>query len=144
MGTLVKTQEAKTKFGTIYVVSSWRNGELEIDSDVYFQDSNHNFLDKFSQEYISEWAQDEEKTEQEVIDGFIEVIEAFDTIEELLDWFPIDYDLVTQDYDEVEKWLFDETVEGGNIVDNIEEIINLDENEWINRIGSYYIVIREY
>lgn len=140
MGTLVKTQEVATKFGKLYVTSNWRNGELETDSYVYFLDSNHNFLDKFSQDYISEWAKDEEKTEQEVINDFIEVIKTFDDIEALLSWFPIDYEIITQDYHEIEDWLFDEVMEESGHSD-IEDI-NLDENECVNRIGNYYIGVR--
>ena len=132
MEAIKKVQEVHTKFGTLYVESYWQGKHLEEDSRVYFQDSNHNSFDFYHQDFISEWAQEENKTEQEVVDGFVSALEEMNTIEELLDWFPLQYELITQDSKEVDEWFTEE--DGGIFVDY----------DFVINIGDYYIVFRAY
>ena len=100
---------------------------------VKLYDSNYNYLDYLPLERYD----DTDPTFEEQYDGYVEMLESFETIEELLDWLACDYeffstkDATIQYLHEELNW--DLPSEGYDPLDN----------EWVNRIGDIYIVISE-
>lgn len=101
---------------------------------VKLYDSNYNYLDYLPLERYD----DTDPTFEEQYNGYVKILESFETIEELLDWLVCDYeffntkDATIQYLHEELNW--DLPSEGYDPLDN----------EWVNRIGDVYIVISEY
>ena len=101
---------------------------------VKLYDSDEKYLD-----YLPLESYDiDDPTFEEQYDGYVEMLESFETIEELLDWLVCDYE-------------FFSTKEA--TIQYLHEKLNWDlpskdynplDNEWVNRIGDIYIVISEY
>lgn len=96
-------------------------------------DSDEKYLDYLPLERYD----DADPTFEEQYDGYVEMLESFETIEELLDWLVCDYeffstkDATIQYLHEELNW--DLPSEGYDPLDN----------EWVNRIGDIYVVISE-
>ena len=73
----------------------------------------------------------------EQYDGYIKMLESFETIEELLDWLVCDYEFFSTK-DATIQYLHEELN-----WDLPSEEYNPLDNEWVNRIGDIYIVISE-
>ena len=132
-------KQINTKFGTLYI-EEWefdrhKPWQREEEDRVKIFDSNKNYLDYLSAESVEESAEYDNITPQECLDRFANNLASIETIEELLDWFGLNDDLITTDRVVVENYLhyFD-----------MDDDSDIEENEWVNKIGDYYIVVSDY
>ena len=104
--------------------------EREEKDRVKIYDSDENYLDYLPLE-------EDDTPIEEQYNNYIEMLESFKTIEELMDWLVCDYEFIG-DKEEMINYLHDEL----NWELPSEDYDPL-ENEWINRIGDVYILISE-
>lgn len=101
---------------------------------VKLYDSDEKYLDYLPLERYD----DTDPTFEEQYNGYIEMLESFETIEELLDWLACDYEFFSTKEATIqylhEELNWDLPSEGYDPLDN----------EWVNRIGDIYVVISEY
>ena len=135
-------KEIKTKFGTIYI-EEWefdrhKPWQREEEDRVKIFDSNGRYLDYLSAELVEENAEYEHITPQELLDKHASKLANAKTIEDLLDMLDVDYEFVGTK-DEMIAYLHNELN-----WDLPSEDYNPLDNEWVNKIGDYYIVVSEY
>lgn len=104
--------------------------EREEQDRVKIYDSDENYLDYLPLE-------EDETPIEEQYDNYIEMLEQFKTIEELMDWLVCDAEFIGNK-EEMINYLHDEL----NWELPSEDYDPL-KNEWINRIGDVYILISE-
>lgn len=125
-------KEIKTKFGTIYVEEGafdrHKPWQREEEDKVKIFDSNKRYLDYFSVDTLEENASFYDIKPQELLDRYANLFAHIKNIKRFLEILLIDYDLITKDRSEVIKYLLD---------------FNIEENERVNIIGDYYIVVSE-
>ncbi len=97
-------------------------------------DSDFNYLDYLPLERYD----DEDPTFEEQYEGYIERLEEFETVNDLVDWLVCNYEFIGNKEDTI-KYLHEEL----NWDLPSKEYSPLD-NEWVNRIGDVYIVVSEY
>lgn len=103
--------------------------EREEKDRVKIYDSDENYLDYLPIK--------EDKTPiEEQYNNYIEMLEQFTTVEELMDWLVCDCDFIGSKSEAI-KYVLTEW----NLPDD--ECDPLD-SEWVNRIGDTYIIISEY
>lgn len=103
--------------------------EREEEDRVKIYDSDENYLDYLPIK--------EDKTPiEEQYNNYIEMLEQFTTVEELMDWLVCDCDFIGSKSEAI-KYVLTEW----NLPDD--ECDPLD-SEWVNRIGDTYIIISEY
>lgn len=116
-------------FGHFYI-EKLNNREEQDRVKIY--DTEMNYLD-----YLPLECYDDETPEQ-LYDKYIAKLESFETIEEMLEWLVLDYEFVGYK---------DETIE------YLHNVLNWDlpsdeynplDNEWVNRIGNTYVVVKDY
>lgn len=95
-------------------------------------DSDENYLDYLPLERYD----DTDPTEEEQYQGYVEMLESFKNVFDLMDWLVCDYDFIGSKSDAI-KYVLTEW----NLPDD--ECDPLD-SEWVNRIGDVYIIISEY
>lgn len=95
-------------------------------------DSDENYLDYLPLERYDI----NEPTFEEQYDSYIDILEHFETVRELMDWLVCDCDFIGSESDAI-KYVLTEW----NLPDD--ECDPLD-SEWVNRIGDVYIIISEY
>lgn len=103
--------------------------EREEQDRVKIYDSDENYID-----YLP--LKEDDTPIEEQYNNYIEMLENFKTIEELLNWLVCDYEFIGNKSEAI-KYILTEW----NLPDD--ECDPLD-NEWVNRIGNIYIVISEY
>lgn len=103
--------------------------EREEQDRVKIYDSDGNYLD-----YLP--IEEDDTPIEEQYNNYIEMLESFKTIEELLNWLVCDYEFIGNKSEAI-KYVLTEW----NLPDD--ECDPLD-NEWVNRIGDTYIIIAEY
>lgn len=81
---------------------------------------------------------DTDPTEEEQYDGYVEVLENFKNVPDLMDWLVCECDFIGNK-DRTIEYLHDDL-----FWDLPNEDYNPLDNEWVNRIGDIYIVISEY
>lgn len=105
--------------------------EREEKDRVKIYDSDENYLDYLPLE-------EDDTPIEEQYNNYIEMLESFKTIEEMMDWLVCDCEFIGNK---------DQTIE------YLHEELNWDlpnknynplDNEWVNRIGDTYIVVSEY
>lgn len=94
-------------------------------------DSDYNYLDYLPLERYDI----DEPTFEEQYGSYIDILEHFETVRELMDWLVCDCDFIGSKSDAI-KYVLTEW----NLPDD--ECDPLD-SEWVNRIGDIYIVISE-
>ena len=108
--------------------------EREEKDRVKIYDSDENYLDYLPLDQIDV----DDTPIEEQYNNYIEMLESFKTIEEMLDWLVCDCEFIGNK---------DQTIE------YLHKELNWDlpskdynplDNEWVNRIGDIYIVISEY
>lgn len=104
--------------------------EREEKDRVKIYDSDENYLD-----YLP--IEEDETPIEEQYNNYIEMLEQFKTVEELMDWLVCDYEFIGNK-EEMINYLHDEL----NWELPSEDYDPL-KNEWINRIGDVYILISE-
>lgn len=103
--------------------------EREEQDRVKIYDSDENYLD-----YLP--LKEDDTPIEEQYNNYIEMLENFKTVEELLNWLVCDYEFIGNKSEAV-KYVLTEW----NLPDD--ECDPLDD-EWVNRIGDTYIIIAEY
>lgn len=103
--------------------------EREEKDRVKIYDSDENYLDYLPLE-------EDDTPIEEQYNNYIEMLEQFKTVEELMDWLVCDCDFIGSKSEAI-KYILTEW----NLPDD--ECDPLD-SEWVNRIGDTYIVISEY
>ena len=106
--------------------------EREEQDRVKIYDSDENYLDYLPLDQIDV----DDTPIEEQYNNYIEMLESFKTIEELMDWLVCDCEFIGKKSEAI-KYVLTEW----NLPD--EETDPLD-NEWVNRIGDTYIVVSEY
>lgn len=106
--------------------------EREEQDRIKIYDSNENYLDYLPLDQIDV----DDTPIEEQYNNYIEMLESFKTIEEMLDWLVCDCEFVGKKSEAI-KYVLTEW----NLPD--EETDPLD-NEWVNRIGDTYIIVSEY
>lgn len=108
--------------------------EREEQDRVKIYDSDENYLDYLPLDQIDV----NDTPIEEQYNNYIEMLESFKTIEEMLDWLVCDCEFIGNK---------DQTIE------YLHKELNWDlpskdynplDNEWVNRIGNIYIVVSEY
>ena len=106
--------------------------EREEQDRIKIYDSDKNYLDYLPLDQIDV----NDTPIEEQYNNYIEVLESFKTIEEMLDWLVCDCEFIGKKSEAI-KYVLTEW----NLPD--EETYPLD-NEWVNRIGDTYIIVSEY
>ena len=101
---------------------------------VKLYDSDEKYLDYLPLERYD----DSDPTEEEQYQGYIEMLESFKTVPDLMEWLVSSWEFIG-DKDQTIKYLHEELN-----WDLPSEDYNPLDNEWVNRIGDIYIVISEY
>ena len=136
--------QLKTPYGTIYV-ENWgeydrhQPGQREEEDIIKIFDSDEKILDYWTIEAIEEIGADLGITGEQYYNRWlINIQNGFDTksIERFLYDLGIEIELVTQNIVDIQLFLEQETKEHITI----KEVKN---NEYVNRIGNYYILIQE-
>lgn len=103
--------------------------EREEQNRIKIYDSDENYLDYLPLE-------EDDTPIEEQYNNYIEMLENFKTVEELLNWLVCDYEFIGNKSEAIKYVLVE-----WNLPDD--ECDPLD-SEWVNRIGDIYIVISEY
>ena len=106
--------------------------EREEKDRVKIYDSDENYLDYLPLDQIDV----DDTPIEEQYNNYVEMLERFKTIEEMMDWLVCDCEFIGKKSEAI-KYVLTEW----NLPD--EETDPLD-NEWINRIGDTYIIVSEY
>lgn len=122
-------RKIETKFGDLFIEEL---NNVEEKGRIKIYDSEKRYLDYRSFETLEDFARINKTSLEEEYQIFIERLESDITIENLISNF-IDnrYDLITKDWKKTAS-LLEENSE--------EELLN---NEWVNKIGDYWIVVSE-
>ena len=117
--------------GTFYIEELENREEQD---RVKLYDSDEKYLDYLPLERCD----DTDPTFEEQYDGYVKMLESFETIEELLDWLVCDYEFFSTK-DATIQYLHEEL--NWNLPS---KDYNPLDNEWVNRIGDIYVVVSEY
>lgn len=102
--------------------------EREEKDRVKIYDSDENYLDYLPLE-------EDDTPIEEQYDGYVEMLESFKTVPDLMDWLVCDCDFIGNESEAI-KYILTEIMPDNEF--------DLLDNEWVNRIGDTYIVISEY
>ena len=114
--------------GTFYIEELENREEQD---RVKLFDSDTNYLDYLPLERCD----DTDPTFEEQYNGYIEMLESFKTVPELMDWLVCDCDFIGNESEAI-KYILTEVMPDNQF--------DLLDNEWVNRIGDVYIIISEY
>ena len=131
-------QEIKTKFGSIYIEQLGEQRDKER-LDIY--DSNKKYMTYIDGTVFEEVAKNSETTTESVYHDWCESFNKYQSIEELVDILGLETDIDTTDWKEAAEFFFNPN-ENPEYEEHSEQ--ELLENEWVNKIGNYYIVISEW
>lgn len=99
-------------------------------------DSDEDYLDYLPLEVYDE----SDPSLEEQYTEYIKMLESFKTVKDLMDWLYICYTFIGSKEEVVTKW--NEIYDYCNWKMNNDK--DIEDNEWINRIGDVYILITEY
>lgn len=108
--------------------------EREEQDRVKIYDSDENYLDYLPLDQIDV----DDTPIEEQYNNYIEMLESFKTIEEMMDWLVCDCEFIGNK-DRTIEYLHKELN-----WDLPSENYNPLDNEWVNRIGDTYIVVSDY
>lgn len=108
--------------------------EREEEDRVKIYDSDENYLDYLPLDQIDVG----DTPIEEQYNNYVEMLESFKTIEELMDWLVCDCEFIGNK-DQTIKYLHKELN-----WDLPSKDYNPLDNEWVNRIGDTYIIVSEY
>lgn len=108
--------------------------EREEEDRVKIYDSDENYLDYLPLDQIDV----DDTPIEEQYNHYVEMLESFKTVEELMDWLVCDCEFIG-DKDQTIKYLHEELN-----WDLPSKDYNPLDNEWVNRIGDTYIVVSDY
>lgn len=136
---ILKTKVVETQFGKLYITSWWRDDHLAENERVRIFDENDVLLDYYENDTVEEFCEAEEKSPQQWIDDFADVIKEQDTIEKLLEYLCVEYDYCGTSRLEAAKVLAGGEEYVKDLAPN-----ELDTNEYVAHIGEYIIIMRDY
>ena len=110
--------------------------EREEKDRIKIYDSDENYLDYLPLEVYDE----SDPSLEEQYTEYIKMLESFKTVKDLMDWLYICYTFIGSKEEVVTKW--NEIYDYCNWKMNNDK--DIEDNEWINRIGDVYILITEY
>lgn len=117
--------------GTFYIEELEKREEQD---RVKLYDSDEKYLNYLPLERYD----DTDPTFEEQYQGYIEMLESFKTVPDLMEWLVSSWEFIG-DKDQTIKYLHEELN-----WDLPSEDYNPLDNEWVNRIGDIYVVISEY
>ena len=127
----------KTKFGTFFIEDL--NSVREEFDRIKIFDSNKKYMDYISVAHLNA---DRDCTGRRLEEEYQLRINDFincDTIESLIEKISFDYEMVTSEWKEAADYL------GINYYPNKQLVLNeLKGNEYVNKIGDYFIVLSAY
>ena len=127
-------KEVNTPVGTIYIEDFLFREE---DDRIKIYDSDKKYLDYISLETIEEEANKNHCFCIKVIEGYMKNMKKCSTLAELLDCIVYIWDEYSVDWEVIADRLGDIT---GHRINSVGELL---KNEWVNRIGDYYILLFE-
>lgn len=127
-------REIKTPIGTIYIEHF---SHREEEDRIKFYDSDRRYLDYFTTEFIFKTAKIKNCSHVVLIEEYIKNMEKCSTIDKLLAYISISWDEYSVDWEKIADKLVERKEH------QINSVGELLENEWVNRIGDYYILITE-
>lgn len=122
--------EIKTKFGILYVENF--DDSREESERIKVFDSLERYFDYIDVESLYNRADAYQHTVHEELTSIFEEWKKCNSINELMRSVGVKYELITENWEEAALCVDEHTSE--------EELLG---NEWINKIGNYYIVISE-
>lgn len=132
-------REINTKFGKLYIdefTDDRHTGRDE--SKIKLYDSYEQYMDYVETETFYELAETNGRTPEEELDIYVKFLENCDTIEKLATNAVLDgYEFITQSWREVAAYL------GISLKDEARALQEVDNNEWVNQIGDYFIIVSE-
>lgn len=124
-----------TKFGILYVENYYSRKEKD---RIQLFDSYQRYLDYFNIEYLKEHAIINKCTPYSQLLKYLDGLNQCSTIKNVLRYLGITYEKVSKDWTDVANLLEEIT---GYEYKTEEQLMT---NEWVNKIGNYYILIYEY
>lgn len=123
-------KEITLKFGgTVYM--EWY-GEQEEEDRIKVFDSDKEYLDYFSVESLDETrSMYKGLSIQDLLDDYADVMAGKESVEALLDYLNIDWYAIYPN-------------KAALIIATDRDVHEIDEDEWINHIGKYYVLVDEY
>lgn len=114
--------------GTFYIEELENREEQD---RVKLFDSDENYLDYLPLERYD----DSDLTEEEQYQRYVEMLESFKNVPDLMDWLVCSCDFIGNESEAI-KYILTEIMPDNEF--------DLLDNEWVNRIGDVYIIISEY
>lgn len=127
-------RDIKTPIGTIYIEHF---SQREEDERIKIYDSNKEYLDYISMDTIIDWAEDHCCDYITIFEEYIKCFEKCTNVEKLFGRLGIKY----IEYSVEWKIVADKLVEDSE--HQINSVMELLDNDFINQIGDYYIYISE-
>lgn len=128
-------QSVETKFGTIYIETLI--GEREEEDRIKIYDSLKRYMNYIETEWIEDRAKVFGNTMEEELASYIGEMPECLAIKELVLYLGVEYELVTKDLEEAASYM------RSFCIDEYHSEDELLTNEWVNKIGDYYIVVSE-
>ena len=127
-------QKVITRFGTIYIEDLH---DREEEDRIKVFDSNQRYLDYYPMETVHTLAKNLKSTPYNVLQKEIEKLRGCDDIECLVTMLVSDWEMYTDDWTDVAERLHIDDEDPHRL---LHEVLN---NDYVNKIGSYYIVVAE-
>ena len=130
-------KEIKTKFGTMYIEQFMIDGTSEgMERDkIKIFDSEERFFDYFGVEHLVESAKMNRCAPSDILEEYTKVIIECESIEKILDYCGICYELITTNWKDAAMYMEEHTT---GKYDSPKDLL---DNEWINKIGDHYIIV---
>jgi len=127
-------REVKTPVGTIYIENFFFREE---DERIKIYDSNRKYLDYISLDTIMDWSENHPCSCVTILEEYIKYLEKCSTVEKLFEGLGIK----CVEYSVEWKVVADKLVEDSEY--QINSVMELLDNDFVNQIGDYYIYISE-
>ena len=123
-------QTIKTNYGTFYIE---KIGFQEEKERIKIYDSKQRYIDYFDMEDVEDVAEIHCMSPEEYMADTIHKMKNLKSVEELMEYLCVSWECMSDDWKDIANYLSPENPE------KTEK--DLWENEWINVIGDYYIVV---
>lgn len=123
-------QTIKTNYGTFYIE---KIGFQEEKERIKIYDSKQRYMDYFDMEDVEDVAEINCMSPEEYMADTIHRMKNLKSVEELMEYLCVSWECMSDDWKDIANYLSPENPE------KTEK--DLWENEWINVIGDYYIVV---
>lgn len=126
----------ETKFGAIYIEEL--NEKRDEEERIKCFDSQMKYFDYFSLESLMESAEQKKCSIENILNLYIEGIKECITIYDFCEYMVVGYELITKDLQKACDFMNLLCIDEYN---SEEELLT---NEWVNKIGEYYVIVSEY